>query len=183
MVTINSERETITDNAEKAIIALMNDSLQIEYECQINYPRLLERLATVYSNEDKRLFTDIKMFTNIKKCNEESLNHFKENQNVVKKLGGKPRWHHRDYYKKTDDILKHMKILQQLEMDTLGTLLTVNKIIRFLEQQFSSDSETDERIVRFTGMKEGIELQIIDEKNHVGIIEESIEKLRITLED
>ena len=80
------EVETIKDNGKRAIVELLNRSLQVEYDMILNYPRLIDKLTIVDHINDEQLNKDLELL------GKESYHHHGWIGQLITQLGGKPDW-------------------------------------------------------------------------------------------
>lgn len=97
--------DMITEEGKKAIVILLNKSLQVEYGLILNYPRIVEQLENIEKTEDKELINNMERF------GKDSLRHSAIVSRLIEELGDKP-----DYellvIERTVDI--HSMMVEQL---------------------------------------------------------------------
>ncbi|MFC1940785.1 ferritin-like domain-containing protein [Chloroflexota bacterium] len=83
---IMAESDRITEEGKKQIIALLNDSIRVEYGMILNYPRIIEKVTIIDKNPDKD-FT-----SNMERLGKDSFRHSSVVTRLIEDLGGKPSW-------------------------------------------------------------------------------------------
>ena len=66
------EARTITDEAKRDLIHVLNESLEIEYDMILNYPRMIEKLENIDKIHDEQLNYDLQLL------GRQSIRHFNE---------------------------------------------------------------------------------------------------------
>jgi len=79
------EVETIKENGKKAIVDLLNKSLQVEYSFILNYPRIIDNLVIIKIH-DEQLIKDLEH------VGKESTRHLGSLGQLIVQLGGEPEW-------------------------------------------------------------------------------------------
>jgi len=79
------EVETIKESGKKAIVDLLNKSLQVEYSFILNYPRIIDNLVIIKIH-DEQLIKDLEH------VGKESTQHLGSLGQLIVQLGGEPRW-------------------------------------------------------------------------------------------
>lgn len=77
---------TITDKAKKAITELCNESVVIEYDFILNYPRIIDHIVNFEKIMDEQLIKDIN------RLGTDSLGHFSKVDGIIRNLGGEMVW-------------------------------------------------------------------------------------------
>ena len=81
-----SEVDLITDSGKRAIVDLLNRSLQVEYGMILNYPRLLDQIVGIDEIPDKLIPG------NLESLGKESFRHAGKVGQLIVQLGGEPQW-------------------------------------------------------------------------------------------
>ena len=72
---------TITDEAKRAIAKLCNESVIVEYEMILSYPRIIDHIVNFEKIKDEQLVKDID------KLGKDSLRHFTKMDEMIRDLG------------------------------------------------------------------------------------------------
>lgn len=175
---------TITENAKRAVVSLLNESLQIEYEFMMNYPRCIEVLVNIHKITDEQLISDIKT------CGEDSTRHFDDISQLIERLGGKPVWK-TSPIGQMDDVSSRIADQLKREFAVLAIFEGINHILqqnkakikgwKFFGKTFTVRSEPQENPVTFNEIKNIMDIEISDEKKHIRLAEDSIATIRALL--
>ncbi len=175
---------TITEDGKRAVMSLLNDSLQIEYEFMMNYPRCIEILVNKHKITDEQLIGDIKI------CADDSTRHFNEISQLIESLGGKPVWK-TSVIGQWDDIPSRINDQLKREKEVLAIFKDINRILqqnkveikdrKFFGKTFTVRSEPQEAVVTLNEIKSIIDRETSDEIKHIRLAENSIATIRALL--
>ena len=178
---INRERaveiETIKEDARKAIAALCNKAITIEYDMILNYPRAIEHMVNYHKINDEQIIDEMN------KLGKDSLGHFNTVSNLVTKLGQEPAWRI-DVCERIPDVLDCLN--KQLEKEKVVRDMykeiaeiakrnkTKVKVGGFLGGFFQGSTETREELLSADEVINTVERIMAQEENHVRIVEDLI---------
>ena len=178
------EVETIKDNGKRAIVELLNRSLQIEYAFILNYPRLIDKLTTVDHINDEQLNKDLEHLGT------ESYHHHGWIGQLITQLGGKPDW--------TINVIDRLvdvdrMLVQQLEKEELALSLFQearriaerNKVkvqVRdFIGRLIRMEDELPIDVVNVDDVFSTLDRIIIDEQHHIKLVHNSSATLNMLM--
>jgi len=81
-----SKVDRITENGKRAIVNLLNQSLQVEYDMILNYPRMLDQLVSIDRVPNQKFIWDLE------RLGKESFKHAGITGQLIAQLGGEPQW-------------------------------------------------------------------------------------------
>lgn len=173
------EVDRITEKGKKAIVALLNKSLQVEYGLILNYPRLLDQIVNIYEIHDEQLISDIEHL------GKDSYQHSGWVGRLITELGGDPNWR----VEVVDRIVDVEKLLvQQVQREKLARSLYL-QAKRVAEQNHVKGviDETAAIIAEFLGKTDLPRSNVIrilerlaqDELLHMRHAENAIEALKV----
>ncbi len=175
------EIETIKEDAKKALIGLLNRSLQVEYVFIINYPRLIDKLVNYDNIRDEQLTKDIETL------GKDSMRHFGDISNLVERLGGKPVWS-MDVIARLEDVeellvkqLKREKAVLSMFEDAKSMVLANKAKVRvreFFGKVIRVRGGLSEDIVTVDDVIGVLDREMWDEKKHIRLVEDSIATFR-----
>ncbi len=176
------ETETIKEDAKRALVALINKSLQIEYEFIMNYPRMIDKLVNYDEIHDEQLTRDIQKFS------KDSLRHFGELTALVEKLGGQPMWN-MEMIARLDDVEELLTRQLGKEREVLSIFEQAKRIVEqnsvkvkagglFRRLIIGLKDEPPERIIYVPEIMSIVEREIMEEKGHVRLVEDSIATIK-----
>ncbi len=180
------EAVTITEDAKRALMSLLSDSLQIEYEFIMNYPRCIEILVNKYKITDEQLIGDINI------CADESRRHFDEISQLIESFGGKPVWK-TSVIGHWDDIPSRINEQLEREKEVLAIFKDINRILqqnkvevkdrKFFGKRFTVRSEPEGSMVTLNEIKSIMDREISDEIKHIRLAENSIATIKVLMSE
>ena len=174
------EIETITDDAKRALIKILNESLQVEYAFILNYPRLIDIIRHYHEFQDEQLCKDLE------KLGKDSSRHLGSVGELIVKLGGEPMWEIQ-VIGRVADVEK--VLAQQLEREKLAKSMYQEaklvaqrnkakaKVREILGKFIKVKYEEPEDVVDANDVINTFERIITDEGNHIRLVEDSIATL------
>lgn len=81
-----AEVDRITESGKRAIVSLLNQSVQVEYGLILNYPRILDQLINIDRVTDEQFTRDLE------RLGKESFRHSGMIGKLIVQLGGEPQW-------------------------------------------------------------------------------------------
>ncbi len=174
--------ETISKDAKKSIIQLLNRLLQVEYDLLFNYPRVIDKLVNIDRIHDEQIINALEVM------GKDSLRHFDAVDKLIKKLGGETMWH----IDVLDGLVDVEEILvRQLERETwvvswykaAKKAAEQNKVkVRgFLGRSVGSSDALPEDFVDVNDIISLCERHILDEERHQRLVRDSIDRLRMLI--
>lgn len=173
---------TLKEDAKIALAALMNKSLQVEYTFIMNYPRMIDKLVNYDGINDEKLINDIQRFS------KDSLRHFGTLTSLVERLGGKPMWN-MEIVARLEDVAE--LLTQQLEkekevlslFEEMKRFILANKVIikppkffgRFITLR---GTWPPENVVDVNEIMSIVEYQIMEERGHIKLVEDSVATIK-----
>lgn len=170
--------ETISKDAKKSVIQLLNRLLQVEYDLLFNYPRMIDKLVNIDGIHDELIIDTLEVM------GKESLRHFDEADKLIRKLGGETIWR----INVLDRLVDVEEILvQQLDKENWAVswyketkkVAEQNKVkVRgFSGRPVASSDEVPEDFVNVNDIISMVERQILDEERHQRLVRGLIDKL------
>lgn len=178
------EIKTVNKDTQKALAKLFNDIIQVEYSMILNYPRMIDRLIMLDGIDDEQLNHDLE------RLGKDSTRHMGRLGEMIIQLGGKPVWE-MEIVDRLVDVEKALK--EQLSREKAARLL-------YLEAKHVIERNTEKVTVRdlfgrFVKMEDSlpidvvdiidildhVERLIIDERDHIKIVEDSIATLEMLM--
>ena len=170
--------ETISEDAKKPLIHLLNRLLQVEYDLLFNYPRMIDKLVNIDGIHDELIISTLEVM------GKESLRHFDEVDKLIRKLGGETIWR----INVLDGLVDVGEILvQQLDKENWAVswykeakkVAEQNKVkVRgFIGRPVVSSDELPEDFVNVNDIISMLERQILDEERHQRLVRGLIDKL------
>lgn len=165
------EIETISEDGKKALVGLLNKSIQVEYSFILNYPRMMD----YFINYEK--FNDEIFLSDLEKLGKDSSIHLGWIVDIIKKLGGEPAW-------QINTIERSINALemgnQQLEKEKMA-LEFFKEAIRLVRRNMvktkvidsfgkfirTNKNGRDEEVVEAGEVINSLERMAIDENNHI----------------
>ena len=167
---------TITDEAKQAIAKLCNESVVVEYDMILNYPRIIDHIVNFEKIKDEQLIKDLN------RLGLESIGHFSKMKGMIENLGSDMAW-------LTSTLPRLVGVLDILDMQ-LGKekaardlyteakkIAIANKITVKVGGGFSLFRRTDiseKDVVPFEQIISDLDRLIVDEERHIKIVEDSI---------
>ena len=172
--------ETISEDAKRRIIELLNRSLQVEYDLLFNYPRVIDKLV----NSDK--IQDEEIINAMETTGKESIRHFDEVDRLIKKLGGESIWRIDviDLSQDVGEILdqqldKEKWVVSWYKEAKQAAEQNKVKVRGFLGKSAGSSSELPEDFIDVNDIISMLEHHITDELRHQKLVASSIDRLRM----
>ncbi len=170
--------EMISKDAKKSVIQLLNRLLQVEYDLLFNYPRMIDKLVNIDGIHDELIINTLEVM------GKESLRHFDEVDQLIRKLGGETIWH----IDVLDGLVDVEEILvQQLDKENWAVswykeakkVAEQNKVkVRgFLGKPLVISNELPEDFVNVNDIISLLERHILDEERHQRLVRGLIDKL------
>jgi len=167
---------TITDKAKEGIARLCNESVVIEYDMILNYPRIIDHIRNFEKINDEQLLNALEQL------GKESLGHFGNIDRMIKDLGGETIW-----------VANTLPRLVGI-VDILGEQLAKEKAVRDIYQEakkIAANNKTtvksggfftrlrvkdmlEKNFVSFENITRDLDRLIWDEERHARIVEDSI---------
>jgi len=175
------EIETLSDDGKKALVDLLNKSIQVEYGMILNYPRVIDYLVNYEKIDDEMLNTDIE------KVGTDSSRHLGWVVEIIHKIGGEPVWQ----MNTIDRLIDAPKMLtRQLEKEQTALEMyqeavrlvhrhTVKVKVSDISGKFlrTNKQGLQEEVIDINELVERLERIAIDERNHVKLVHDSIATL------
>ena len=170
------EVETIKENGKKAIVDLLNKSLQVEYSFILNYPRIIDNLVIIKIH-DEQLIKDLEHVG-------------KESTRLIVQLGGEPKWQIEVIDRMVD---VDRMLVQQLGKEKLALSLCQQakhlaeqnrakvKVKDFFGRLIRMQDELPIDVVNINDVISVLDRIIIDEKKHIRLVEDSIATLNVLM--
>ena len=111
-----SEDGGVVDSTKQAILIFLHKSLEMEYACTIDYPRIIDILV----NGDQVPDPDYKLRRSLETLAEQSVEHLHATAKLIEALGGKPQWR-TPAPKRIAEV--HTSLLAQLESEKASVAL------------------------------------------------------------
>lgn len=174
--------ETISKDAKKSIIQLLNRLLQVEYDLLFSYPVVIDKLVNIDGINDEQIISALEV------TGKDSRRHFDEVDKLIKKLGGETMWH----IDVLDGLVDVEEILVwQLERENWAVswykavkkAAEQNKVkVRdFHGRSVVSSDELPEDFVDVNDIISLCERNILDEERHQRFVRDSIDRLRMLI--
>ena len=80
------EVETISEDGKKALVALLNNAIQVEYGLMQNYPRIIDYLVNYEKINDEMFVSDLE------RLGKDSVRHLGWIVDIIKSFGGESIW-------------------------------------------------------------------------------------------
>ena len=175
------EAITITEEAKKDLIELLNKSLELEYDFILNYPRMIEKLEHIDNIHDEQLNKALQ------RLGMESIRHFNELDRLIVKLGGEAHWYF-GVIERLDDVQEIliqqlseekavMSLFEQARQLVQGSKIKV-KVGTFFDRLIKNTGGLIKDIVTVNEIMIILERQIADDKRHIRICEDSVATLK-----
>ena len=178
------EVETIKENGKKAIVELLNRSLQLEYNMILNYPRLIDKLTTVDHINDEQLNKDLE------RLGTESYHHHGWIGQLITQLGSKPDWT-MDIVDRLVDVDKMLALQLEKEKTALSLCQEAMRIAErnkvkvqvrdFLGRLIRMEDELPIDVVNVNDILGTLERIATDEKHHIKLVHNSIATLNMLM--
>ena len=81
-----AEVDRITEEGKKAIINLLNKSIQVEYDMVMNYPRIMDQIKNIDKSQSEEFIN------NCERLGKDSFRHATIATKLIEELGGKPEF-------------------------------------------------------------------------------------------
>jgi len=167
---------TIADKAKKAIAELCNESVVVEYDMILNYPRIIDHIVNFEEIKDEQLIKDLE------RLGKESLGHFGKMDEVIRNLGGDMVWltYTLPRLVGVEDILKKQLEKEKTVRDLYKEakkIATSNKITVKVGGFFNRLKGIDISELNITPYEQlinDLDRIILDEERHIRIVEDSI---------
>jgi len=178
------EIETIKESGKKAIVEILNKSLQVEYTKILNYPRLIDRIVTVDHIHDEQLNRDLEQ------VGKDSSRHLGSIGQLIVQLGGEPNWQIEviDRLVDAENMLTHqlgkekeaLSLYQEAKRVVERNKVKV-KVRDFFGRLIRMKDELPLDVVNTSDVISTLERIIIDETHHIRLIHDSIATLHMLM--
>lgn len=167
---------TITDKAKKSIAELCNESVIIEYDMILNYPRIIDHIVNFEKIKDEQLLKDIN------RLGYESLGHFSKMDGMIRSLGGEMVWLTSILPRIVDvtDILERQLGKEKAVRDIYkeaGKIAMNNRIavkVGGFFNRLRGIDISEQNIIPLEQLTNDLDRLISDEERHIRIVEDSI---------
>ncbi|MFC1911702.1 ferritin-like domain-containing protein [Chloroflexota bacterium] len=176
--------ETITEDAQEAIISLLNEALLIEHNCLLNYPRMIDTIVHWNNINDEMLVKELN------RLGRDSLKHFNEAIKLIEKLGGETTWQappierladaKQCLEKQLDKEYKAIELYKEALHISMKNKKTV-EVREFFDKLIRMERGLAEDVIEADYVIEFFNRQINEEKNHVKIIKDLLPTLTMLL--
>jgi len=176
------EVDTIRDSAKKAIVDLLNKSLQFEYAFIINYPRIIDKLVAMDEIHDEQVTRDLEYL------GKSSVQHVGWVGQLILELGGKPAWRI-DTIDRMVDVgsmlvqqLAKEKAAQSVyqEARRIAEKNQVKTKVRDVLGEFTKmRDEADDDVIRASDVISVLERLASEEQTHIRLAEDTIATLKM----
>ena len=170
---------TITDKARKSIAELCNESVIVEYDMILNYPRIIDHIINFEKIKDEQLVKDLD------RLGKDSLGHFTKMDEMIRNLGGDMVWLTSTLPRLVDvlDILDKQfgkeeaarDIYKEAKKIAMANKITI-KVGGFFDRLRGMDI-SEKGIVPFEQIINDLDHLIWDEERHARIVKDSIATL------
>jgi len=167
---------TITDRAKKGITDLCNETVVVEYDMILNYPRIIDYIVNIEKIKDEQLITDID------KLGKDSLVHWSIMDGMIRNLGGKMVWLASVLPRLVDvvDILEKQLEKEKAARDlyveakkiTMANKITVK--VGGVFNIFRTKDISEKDIVPCEQIIKDLDRLIWDEERHIRVVEDSV---------
>ena len=178
------EIETIKESGKKAIVEILNKSLQVEYTKILNYPRLIDRIVTVDHIHDEQLNRDLEQ------VGKDSSRHLGSIGQLIVQLGGEPNWQIEviDRLVDAENMLTHqlgkekeaLSLYQEAKRVAEKNKVEV-KVRDFFGRLIRMEDELPYDVVNASDVISTLERIIVDETHHIRLIHNSIATLNMLM--
>jgi len=167
---------TITDRAKEAIAKLCNETVVVEYDMILNYPRIVDHIINFEKIEDEQLIKGID------RLGKDSLGHFTKMDEMIRNLGDDMVWLTSTLPRLVDIVgildsqLEREKAARDIYQEA-RKIAVANKIAAKPGGFFSRLRGIDiseHNIVLFDKLINDLDRLISDEERHMRIVEDSI---------
>lgn len=167
---------TITDKAKKTIAELCNESVVVEYDLILNYPRIIDHIVNFEKIKDEQLIKDID------RLGSESLGHFSTIDRIIRNLGGTPVWLTGTLPRVVDvaDILERQlgkeeavrDLYKEAKKVAMNSRTTI-KVGGFWDRLKGIDI-SERNIISYQQLVNDLDRLILDEERHIRLAKDSI---------
>ena len=171
-----TEIVTITDQAKKAIAELCNESLVVEYDMILNYPRIIDHIVNIEKIKDDQLVKDIE------KLGRESLGHFGIIDGMIRSLGAETVWLPSILPRLVgvtsflERQLEKEKIVRNLYTEARKIAIANKTTVKIggIFNLFRTKDISEKDIIPFEQVIRNLDRLVLDEMRHIKIVEDSI---------
>ncbi|MFC2005048.1 hypothetical protein ACFLUY_02365 [Chloroflexota bacterium] len=166
---------TITDQAKRAIASLCKETVVVEYDMILNYPRIIDHIINFEKIEDQQLVKDID------KLGKESLGHFTKMDELIRNLGDDMAW-----LPSTLPRLVGVVYILDQQLEKEKTVLDIYKEARKIAIANKTTAKvggffsrlkgidiSEHNIVLFDKLINDLDRLISDEERHIRVVEDS----------
>jgi len=174
---------TIKKDAKQAIVELLNQTIQVEYDMILNYPRIIENLVNITNIHDEQLNKDLEY------VGKASVQHFGNLSKVIELLGGETVW----TLGTVERLIDVQKTLGQQLAKEKAAIALYKKAIQLVEKN-KVKLKGKGFLDRLLGGAEEVkavdaayvvgicERHIIDEERHVRLVDDSMKTLKALMD-
>ena len=155
------EVETISEDGKKALNAMLNKAIQVEYDIILNYPRVIDYFVNFKKVTDERLLSDMETI------GRDSTRHLGWVADIIKSLGGEVVWPINTVER---DFKFHERRGQQLEKEKMAVEL-YKEAISLVRGNVVRDKVEDYsgKLVKYD--RKGLQKEVRRASEVVGILE------------
>ena len=167
---------TITDKAKKTITELCNESVVVEYDFILNYPRIIDHIVNLEKVKDEQLIKDID------RLGKDSLVHWSIMDIMIRNLGAEMMWLISTLPRVVDivDILEKQLEKEKAARDlyveakkiTMANKITVK--VGGVFNIFRTKDISEKDIVSCEQIIKDLDRLIWDEERHIRVVEDSV---------
>ena len=172
------EIEAISEDGKKALVALLNKAIQVEYGVILNYPRITDYLVNYEKVNDEMLLSDLE------RLGKDSVRHLGWIVDIIKNFGGKATWQ----VNPVERLFDASKVgNQQLEKEQMAVemykeaiRLARGNMVKVKVEDFSrklirtNKHGLQEEVIEASELIDRLERIEVDEINHVKIVHDML---------
>ena len=167
---------TITDFAKKAVAKLCNESVVVEYDMILNYPRIIDHIVNFEKIKDDQLVNDID------KLGKDSLGHYGIMDRMIRSLGSEIAWLPNtlprlvgvDYV--LEQQLEKEKAARDLYTEARKIAMANKTTVKVggIFNIFRGKDMSEEDVVSYEQVIHDLDRLISDETRHIRVVEDSL---------
>jgi len=173
--------DKITEDGKKAIVSLLNKSLEIEYSFIFNYPRLIDQLVNIEPNTLEGVAKKLELL------GKESVQHAGWIMRLIENLGGEPQLPFEVLDRMTDThslLLKQLdkeKLIQSLFQQT-KRVVEQNQVKGVMAKMKTKGAVSPGSVAEKSSTIRILERLEIDEGRHIGLVQNIISELNLPMQ-